>query len=361
MWDLAVREEDYEDVAAMLARFIGRPPLSLRLVPAVAQADSATIRVLLAEGRTLESRQIQIAARYVASYLGNVNMADSLARLDVAWRERPANRAAAQLLLGGLAAAGGRWSEAKEAFRTAETMEGAGPVLVHRAMIATLPLLPVPPEDLRAIRAEVDRWQPPSMPAASGLAAALQPHLRLYLLGLLSSRLGELDAAERAAVGIAGLPTPPAAAGIPGQLAATIRADVAWMQGRPRDVLAVLELVDQRIPLELVAVSRAAHIREFGAEHARYLRAIALIALGRGVEGFAWLRFGLRGAPQEYLYHVPMQLGLGEVFERLGQPDSASAHFQRVITAWDHADPAAAPFLGDLRSRLARLRGNAHP
>ncbi|MFN2315776.1 MAG: hypothetical protein ABR551_01180 [Gemmatimonadales bacterium] len=361
MWDLAVREEDYEDVDAMLARFIGRPPLSLRLVPAVAQSDSATVRELLAEGRTLESRQLQIAARYLASYLGNFSMADSLARLDLAWRERPANRAGAQLLLGGLAAAGGRWSAAKEALRTAETMESAGPVLVHRAIAATLPRQPVSVEDLRAIRAEVERWEPPALPAAAGLAAALQPHLRLYLLGLLSSRLGEPGAAEVAAVGIARVPTPSAAAVVPGQLAATIRADVAWMQGRPRDVLAVLEGVDQSIPLELIAVSRAAHLREFGMEHARYLRATALIALGREVEGLSWLRFGLRGAPQEYLYHVPIHLGLGEVFERLGQPDSAGAYFERGLAAWEHADPAAAPLLEDLRSRIARVRGAVHP
>lgn len=361
MWDLAVREEDYEDVAAMLARYIGRPPLSLRLVPAVAQSDSAVVHTLLAEGRTLESRQLQIAARYLASYLGNFSMADSLARLDLAWRERPANRAGAQLLLGGLAAARGRWSAAREAFRTAETMEDAGPVLVHRAMAATVPLQPVSHEDLRAIQAELERWEVLPPPAAANLAVALQPHLRLYLLGLLSSRLGEPDAAERAAVGIARLPTPPAAAGIPGQLAATIRADVAWMQGRPSDVLAILDRTEPRIPLELVAVSRAAHIREFGMEHARYLRAIALIALGREVEGLSWLRFGLRGAPQEYLYQAPMHLGLGEVFERLGRPDSAGAYYQRVIESWSHADSGAAPLLDDLRSRLARVRHDTHP
>ncbi|HUG27132.1 MAG TPA: hypothetical protein VMK53_02455, partial [Gemmatimonadales bacterium] len=331
------------------------------LVPAVAQSDSAMVRALLAEGQTLESRQLQIAARYLASYLGNFTMADSLARLDLAWRTRPANRAGAQLLRGGLAAASGRWSAAREAFRTAETMEESGPVLVHRAMAATVPLQPVSPEDLRAIQAELERWEVLPPPAAANLALALQPHLRLYLLGLVASRLGEADAAERAAAGIARLPTPPAAAGIPGQLAATIRADVAWMQRRPSDVLAALEQAEQRIPLELVAVSRAAHIREFGMEHARYLRAIALIALGREVEGLSWLRFGLRGAPQEYLYHAPMLLGLGEVFERLGRPDSASTYYQWVIAAWDHADPGAAPVLEDLRSRLARVRRDTHP
>lgn len=361
MWDLAVREEDYEDVAAMLARYIGQPPLSLRLVPAVAQSDSAAVRALLGEGRALESRQLQIAARYLASYLGNLSLADSLARLDLAWRERPANRAGAQLLLGGLAAASGRWSAAREAFRMAETMEDAGPVLVHRAMVATLPFQPVPPEDLRTIRDEVERWAPPFPPGAAGLAVALQPHLRLYLLGLLSSRLGEPGAAERAAAEIPRLATPPAAAGVASQLAATIRADVAWMQGRPRDVVAALDGMEQPIPLELVAVSRAAHIREFGLEHARYLRAVALGAVGREVEGLSGLRFGVRGAPQEYLYRTPIHLGLAEVFERLGRADSAAAYYQLVIESWSRADSGASSLLEDLRSRLARVRRDAHP
>jgi hypothetical protein len=242
-----------------------------------------------------------------------------------------------------------------------ETMEDAGPVLVHRALVATVPLQLVPPEDLRAIRSEVERWEPPLPPAGAGLAVALQPHLRLYLLGLLSSRLGEPAAAERAAVGITRLATPAAVAGVARQLAATIRADVAWMENRTQDVLAVLDGMEQRIPLELVAVSRAAHIREFGMEHARYLRAVALSEVGREVEGLSGLRFGVRGAAQEYLYRAPIHLGLAEVFERLGQADSAAAYYQRVIESWSGADAEANPFLEDLRTRLARVRRDTHP
>jgi DNA-binding LytR/AlgR family response regulator len=69
MWDLAVREEDFGGINDMLARYVGRAPLSMRLVPAAARSDTAAIRVLLEEGRALESRQLQIAARYAASYL----------------------------------------------------------------------------------------------------------------------------------------------------------------------------------------------------------------------------------------------------------------------------------------------------
>jgi tetratricopeptide (TPR) repeat protein len=354
MWDLAVREEDYQGIDAMLARYRGRPPLSMRLLPAHARSDATTMRALLEEGRTLESRQLQIAGRYAASYLEDFTLADSLAYLDLIWRQRPANRSAAELLVAGLAAARGRWSAAHDAFRTAETMEGAGAVVVHRAMTATLPLQPVSAEDLRAIREAVDQWDP-SMAAASSLGTALQPHLRHYLLGLLSSRLGDLESAERAAVAIGNLPAPERGQGVVMALAATVRADVAWMQNRPSDVLKALERTAVPIPLELISVSRAAHLRDFGLEHARYLKAAALGALGRDTEALSWLRFGLRGSPQEYLYHGPVHLRLGEVFERLHQPDSAATHYRQFLDLWSRADPGATPLLDDVRGRLRRL------
>ena len=40
MWDLAVREDDYQAVDGMLRRFSGAP-LSYRVVPAYARGDSA--------------------------------------------------------------------------------------------------------------------------------------------------------------------------------------------------------------------------------------------------------------------------------------------------------------------------------
>jgi tetratricopeptide (TPR) repeat protein len=307
---------------------------------------------LLDEGRSLESRQLQIAARYAASYLQNFDLADSLARLDLIWRTRPANRAGAQLLLAGLAAAGGRWSDAQSALRVAETMEGSGNVVAHLAFAATLPHQPVSVAELGTIRDAVAAWDPPSAPIGASLAAALQPHLRHYLLGLLSSRMGDWQAAERSAATIDGLSSPAAGQAVARSMAAIVRADVAWMRDRPNDVLQAMDRADDQIPLELVALSRAAHLREFGLEHGRYLRGTALAALDRHAEALTWLRFGLRGAPQEYLYHAPIHLRLGELFERLGQPDSASAHYARVLELWNRADPGAADLLEDVERRL---------
>jgi tetratricopeptide (TPR) repeat protein len=354
MWDLAVREEDYGGINDMLARYIGRAPLSMRLLPAAAQADTAAVRVLLEEGRSLESRQLQIAARYAASYLQDFALADTLARLDLRWRERPANKAGAQVLLGGLAVGEGRWSMARSAYQTAAGMEGAGSVVVHSAVAATLPQLPVPTQDLRAVRDEVMRWDHRTS-TSTGLTGALQPHLRHHLLGLLSSRLGEYAAAEEAAMAIESLVTEPRGQVVAGLLAATVRADVAWMQKRYDDVVRILDAVPQQIPLELIATSRAAHLREFGMEHARYIRALALSERGQNADALMWFRFGLRGSPQEYFYHAPVHVQMGALFERLGQPDSAAVHYRQFLGLWSRADSSARPLLDDVRRRLAAL------
>lgn len=359
MWDLAVREEDYAGIDAMLARYRGRPPLSLRLLPAAARSDTAAVRGLLAEGRTLESRQLQIAGRYAASYLEDFALADSLARLDLQWRERPANRMAAQLLLAGLAAATGRWSAARDAFRTAETMEGGGTAVVQLAMAATLPLQPVPAEDLRRIRDALERWNPSATQAGPALTTALEPFLRLYLLGLVASRLGDHQAAAWAADSIEARQAPARGEAVVAGLAATLRADVAWMQNRHQDVVRLVDRANPRLPLELIAVSRAAHVREYGFEHARYVRAAAAAALGRDSEALTWLRFGLRGSPQEYLYRAPVHVQLGNLFERMGQADSAAVHYRRFLALWSRADSAASPVVRDVRGRLARIEGSS--
>jgi hypothetical protein len=166
--------------------------------------------------------------------------------------------------------------------------------------------------------------------------------------------MGDSQAADSCATEIEKLFAPPAGQAMARSLSATVRADVAWMQDRPRDVLQALERADHRIPLELIALSRAAHVREYGLEHARYLRAVSLSAIGRDAEALTWLRFGLRGSPQEYLYHGPVHVALGELFDRMGSPDSSAAHYARLLELWSRADSGATPLLDEARRRSTR-------
>ncbi|MBI2071449.1 MAG: hypothetical protein HYW06_03770 [Gemmatimonadetes bacterium] len=355
MWDLAVREEDYEAADAFARRYHGTPPLSMRLLVALARGDSAAKAELLAEARQAENRQLQIAARFVATYLGDLVLAEELARLDLQWRRGPPLRADAQLLLGWLELARGRWSGARAEFTQAARMEGAVDVPVHRAIGATLPLLAVPRADLVAIRDEVLRWNGSAPGGPPGLALALRPHLRLYLLGLLSSRLGDEDAARRYAGELERHPAPAPGAAIGRDLARTVRADVAWRRQRPAEVLAIVDSLEVHVPLELVAVPRFVNLRGYTHEHARYLRAAALQAVGEDREALRWLQTGFLGAPNEFAYFAPLHLGRGEIYQRLSEPEKAAEEYARLVKLWEACDPELRAVVDDVRGRLGRL------
>ena len=133
----------------------------------------------------------------------------------------------------------GRWSVATDEFDALERLGRADSALVLRALAATLPFLSVPRQDLQTVRSAVERWDPLRVDegAAVGALLAMRPHLRLYVLGLLSSRLREPEAALRYAGDLEALPGPSSARALVGDLARTIRADVAWQGRRLREAL----------------------------------------------------------------------------------------------------------------------------
>ena len=357
MWDLAVREQDYESAQAMLQRYRGTPPWSNRALLAWVRGDSVARARLLEEEKVSENRQVQIAARFVATYLGDLASAEQLIRLELAWRHQPAIRQGAQLLLGWLEVGRGRWSSARAGFLAAE-QEGAAAGRVHRALAASLPFLVVPRSDLQAVRAEIEAWTPERDPEErTATATALRPHLRLYLLGLLSSRLGQAAEARRYSAELERLPAQPGSVGVVRALAQTIRSDVAWQAGDFKGALTALGEVIPEIPLELVSVPAYSTEREYAQEHARYLRVAALAALRRDNEALRWLEAGLRGAPNEFVYLAPLSRLLGEIKERAGDRAAATAQYQRLVQLWQDGDPPQRAAVEEVKARLRRLRG----
>jgi tetratricopeptide (TPR) repeat protein len=356
MWDLAVREEDYEGADSMMRR-MAAPPLSMRILLTFVRGDSAARAGIVEEARAADSRQSQIAARYLATFTEDFATAKSLADLDLAPRRRPPIRANAQLLLAWLEVARGRWTAAKAAFAQAERMEEAPPVLVQRAIAATLPFLAVPRRDLDSLRREVELWNPSAevLEPGAGLASRLQPHLRLYLLGLLSSRLGDHAGALRIVREIERADGPDDARSVIRALALTIRADVA-LQGRSADqARQALEAVQGEVPLELVSVPLYANVREFTQEHARHLRVLALSAQEKHREALQWIETSFQGAPSEIVYLAPMHLARAEIYERLGEQEKAVEHYRRFLVLWRDCDPELRPVLERAKSELARI------
>ena len=356
MWDLAVREEDYPAADTMVQR-INAQPLSMRAFLTFVRGDSTARASVMEEARASNSRQSQIAARYLATFREDFAASESLARLDLAPGRRPHIRVNAQLFLAWLEVARGRWTAAKVAFAEAERMPEAPPVLVQRAIAATLPFLRVPRVELDSIRGEIEHWDPGTGVAGSdpGLAARLQPHLRLYLLGLLSSRLGDRGAALRYAGEITGSDAPTEARMVIRDLARTVRADVALQSGNPEAARQALDSVQGEVPLELVSVPLYANVREFAQEHARHLRVVLLSAGRMDREALRWVESSFQGSPSEIVYLAPMHLERAEIYERLGELEKAVEHYRRFVALWENCDAALRPQVEKARARLAQL------
>jgi tetratricopeptide (TPR) repeat protein len=84
----------------------------------------------------------------------------------------------------------------------------------------------------------------------------------------------------------------------------------------------------------------------------------ALLALNRPKEAIPVLRAGLRGpveASSSYVTQTELHDLLAKTFERANQPDSAAAHYRRVITAWSAGDPPFRARADSARARIAAL------
>ena len=353
MWDLAVREDDYAAAASMVSRMKSPPP-SMQILLTFARGDAAARAEIVERARGLDSHQSQIGARFVATFLQDFAAAESLARLDLQERRSLPIRVRAQTFLAWLELARGRWSAAKAAFAAAERMDQASPLLVHRAMAASLPFLGVPRSDIESIRAELaaKNFAAEAAEPNAGLAIRLQPHLRLYLLGLLSTRLGDQPSAARFAAELEQTEGPQEARDVISGLAQTVRADIAAQSGR----IAPTGPADRgAIPLELVSVRLFSNAREYSLEHARYLQVLQLRAKEQYREALRWIETSFQGSPSEIVYLAPMHLLRGEIYEHLGERQKALDHYRRFVSLWRDCDPALRSRVDEAQAAIARL------
>jgi hypothetical protein len=298
-----------------------------------------------------QSSGYPFAPEVLALYLNDFSTASDFAQAALASPRPRATRESVHQILAALGLAQGRWTAAKAEFvQAAQTIPSAKPLY---ALSATLPFLAVPDSDLMAIQSELGAWKPGTEgPGPNpGLASALRPQVRLYLLALLSSRRGDAAQALQHAADLERLPGPPEAGAVIQDFVRTIRADIALRQGRPADALKLLEPVKGEVPPELLALPF------FSEETPRYLRAEAFYQLGRNEEALRWFSHGFEGTPNELVYLAPTHLRRAELYERLGDRKQAVRHYSRFIQAWNHCDPELRPRVAEARGRIAALVG----
>ena len=196
------------------------------LITAVMRGDDQTAEQLFAR---FDARPVAINMIYpvrVAEWGGGFPMAERLASGFTRSANADAIRLEGHLNLTRLFVAQGRWRAAAVELERAADVDPE-PARMMRAVMATLPFLSIPRDDLASVMEEMQRWAPPVPEPGSPPERAYDQHARLYFMGLLSTKLGDASRALEYADAIEEL-ADVARTAVPGELATTLRADVAW-------------------------------------------------------------------------------------------------------------------------------------
>jgi tetratricopeptide (TPR) repeat protein len=233
----------------------------------------------------------------------------------------------------------------------------AGSALEHRAYFALTRFQETPRSELMALRDSLEHWDAVAAMKTDGDALLAghrraHPYFKLYLLGLLSARLGD----EGAALRYAGQLERADRSSLPGAFAADggqfVRAEVAWRRGRPQEALTTLENARFWTRWPGFEAENSDDSPFYGHMHERFARAELLHELGRDEEAIPWYRIFV----YDLLYTAPAHLRLAQIYERRGERQKAIEHYSRFVDLWKDCDPELQPMVQQARSALVRLR-----
>lgn len=208
-------------------------------------------------------------------------------------------------------------------------------------------------QQLREAQDLLTRWHAESAPPDQGgefvvRHNGVQAHLRTYLLGRISARLGEHDAARRLAGDLDRMDSPEGAGSVTRDLAHSVRAHVLNSEGRFEEALHTLEAAPREVPF-----NRRAFSWVFVLPQDRFLRAELLARLGRHEEALWWYQ-SLEYHPDAVLAG-PGHLGQAKVLERLGRRQQAIDQYKRLLELWPDCDAEFQPLVEEARTALQRL------
>lgn len=308
---------------------------------------------------TADDHTVAAAVWNVGAFGLDLRAARDLARLLTDPTRSPSVRALGHLDLAHIELALGRWREAREALDSLQRLNPAAG-LQYRALLATVPWLQPTDVQLRELRAslsQIERSDPGTgVPVYVSPDSAAQAQIQAHLLGRLSARLGDREAALQAAVELPTLEGPPATQALAHNLAREIRAELAWQAGDAEGVLA--ELQGSR---EVVWHNLATNSGFYSGSHERYLHAEALRALGADADAVHWYETFAGHSIYDLIYLAPSHLARAELYEGLDQPDVAAWHYREFVGLWQNADPQLQPLVDRAKARLQRLDGRAAP
>ena len=93
----------------------------------------------------------------------------------------------------------------------------------------------------------------------------------------------------------------------------------------------------------------------FALDYIRFLRAELLNEVGRIDEAIPWYNSFAENSIFDLVYLAPASYRLGEIHEKLSQPQQAVRHYMGFLKLWEGCDPEHHPLVEEVQGRLARL------
>lgn len=212
----------------------------------------------------------------------------------------------------------GETTEAVERLHRAARHESAWS-LETRGLLAALPFGPVDAAERAAVTAELEAFDPGAVKASVAVPLVfhdgLHAHLRLYLLGLLAARRGDIADLQGRGEALSELSVPHGAEVLAEQLARTLDAETLRLLGRPADALAALERLRTDVWFQFAVGSPF-----YAGTYQRFLRAELLEDLGRPDESSRWWRTIAQRSPYEVIFEREATARA----DRLGLPASTT-------------------------------------
>jgi DNA-binding SARP family transcriptional activator/TolB-like protein len=333
---------EQEDVATLnrahraLAAAGNADPLTLTvgLLAALAARDTVAESRVMEQLRRADAGAITEAV-WTAMLMSREFAGVSRAALLLDDAERPTGRFVAdRIRLAHLHMSRGQWTRADEQLRLMEPRDSVA-ALVHRALAAGVEFTPLRPGEIHSLLDRLERWDPALTTGPGYYAQADLPIFRLYLLGLLHIRLGDLEAGERYAHELWRLPEPvdPVLAQ---DLSLSLRGQVTRRRGEPQIALSLFEQIRSTGTPYNRAMGSPIRARSYE----RYLRAELLRELGHLREALALYETLGTLSPLETMYLPPISQAQARIHADLGDRTRARAHHARFLDLSRAADPA---------------------
>lgn len=275
-------------------------------------------------------------------YIGRPDEMEKLARIGATKTAKGA-RYYGYLSLSDAVASRGRFGEAFEALDAAESKQTA---LNEKVELAMQPFAQIPREQLLRIRDEVFRSD--SLIKGDRAVERLQPHFRLYQLGMLSCRLGNTADALTYVERLEKLDAPTHWQEATQALATNVRAQIDVTNGDPAQALKRLQSITIDVPFDLVNTP-AVRNQEIA------WRAELLYQVGRYDEAEQWFE-NLPDNSDRTVATPFAMLRRAQIYDRRGQSKLAAPLYAEFLRYWANADPELQPVVRQARARLEAMQ-----